>query len=70
MASLDEFDPGGAGFDAHVAAAAENGSYLAVDGFDAHGASNGDRVAFDDADRVCAGFFGWRGGGRKERGAK
>jgi hypothetical protein len=36
----------------HVAAAAENGFYLAVDGLDAHGAGNGDGLAVDDTDGV------------------
>ena len=70
LAAFDEVDAGGAGFDMHVAAAAENGLYLAVDGFDPHGASNGDGLTVDDADGVCAGFIGRRGCGREERDAK
>jgi len=69
LTALDEVDAGGAGFDVHVAAAAENSFYLPVDGFDAHGAGNGDGLAVDDADIVCGGFIGVRGG-REERGAK
>lgn len=45
LAAFDKVDAGGAGFDVHIAAAAENGFYLAVDGFDAHRAGDGDGLA-------------------------
>ncbi len=69
-ATFDEVDPRGTRLYANVAAAAENRFHLAVDGFDAHGAADGDGFAVNDADGVCAGVVGAGRGGGEERGAK
>src|SRR6267142_2680046 len=44
-AAFDKFNPRGTRLHANVAAAAENRFHLPVDGFDAHGAANGDGFA-------------------------
>ena len=69
LAAFDKIDARGAGFDAHVAAAAQDGFRLAVDDLDTHGSVDGDGFAVDHAHRVGKRFIGTRGGcGEQRRG--
>jgi hypothetical protein len=68
LAAFDEVDASGAGFDAHVAAAAQDGLRLAVHNFEAHGSGDGDGLAVDDANGVRSRFIGAGSGRGKQRG--
>jgi hypothetical protein len=57
LAAFDEVDSRRARFDAHVAAAAQNGFRLAVNYFDAHRAAYGNGFAVDEANGVCSGLI-------------
>ena len=52
LAAFDEINTGLTGFDMDIAATAKNCFHLAVDDFDAHGAFDGDGIAFDRSDRI------------------
>ena len=56
FSAFDEIDLSLAGFHADVVAAAQHRFDLAVHDFDAHRTLQGDRVAFDGADRVACGL--------------
>ena len=58
LAAFDEIDARGAGFDAHITAAAQGGFLLAVDNFEAHRPGDGDSFAVNDADGVGRWFIG------------
>ena len=58
LAALDEVDTRGAGFDADITAAAQDGFRLALDNFEAHRSGDGDGFAVDNADRVGSRFVG------------
>jgi len=68
LAAFDEIDARGAGFDAHITAAAQDGFCLAVDNIEAHRSSDGDGFAVDDADGVGRWFVGASGGCGKQGG--
>jgi hypothetical protein len=63
LAAFDEVDASGAGFNAHVTAAAQDGLRLAVDNFEAHRSGDGNGFAVDDADGIGRWFIG-AGSGR------
>src|SRR6267143_1801355 len=52
LPAFNKIDARGAGFDAHVTAAAQDGFRLAVDDFDTHGSGDADSFAIDDPHRV------------------
>jgi hypothetical protein len=72
LAAFHEINTRGAGLHANVAAAAQDGFYLAVGGFDGHGTGDVDGFSFDDADGVGNVFIraGARCGGCDQGGAK
>ncbi len=81
LAAVHKVDARGAGLDAHVTAAAQDGFYLPVDDFHTHGPGDADGFAVDDPHGVGWRFIGARGGrgdqcsaeegqaGRRKRGA-
>ena len=70
LATFHKIDACSAGFDVHVAAAAQDGLRLAVDDLDTHGSVNGDGFAVDDAHGVGKRFIGTRGGSVEQRSAE
>ena len=71
LAAFHKIDACGAGFDAHVSAASQDGFRLAVDDLDAHRSVDGDGFAVDDAHGVRRRFIGTRGGrGEQRRGSQ
>ncbi len=70
LAAFHEVDARGAGLDAHVTAAAQNGFRLAVDDLDTHWSSDADGFAVDDPHGVGSRFVGARSGCRDRRSPK
>jgi len=58
LAAFHKIDACGAGFDAHVATAAQHGFRLAVDDLDTHGSVDGDGFAVDDPTESDGGSSG------------
>src|SRR6266446_2495253 len=70
LAAFHKVDARSAGFDAHVAAASQDGFHLALDDLDGHGSSDTDELAFDDAHEIGKWFIGGRSGRGDQRSAE
>ena len=63
LPAFHKIDARGAGFDANIAAAAEDGFRLTLDDSDTHGTADADGLALDNADRIGRRLIGASSGG-------
>src|SRR5260370_16743865 len=70
LAAFHKIDARGAGLDAHVTPAAQDGLRLAVDDLDTHWSSDADGFAVDDPHGVGSRFVGARSGCGDQRSPK